>query len=116
MVWSEGAMSTTDAEYRKLKINEELRVDAVKKVIFRDNALYISSKNDGHLDLDADVQIDMNAIVEMGGYGLHSAILKYCQVGTVTKATPVEGDMRWDGTNHKLQVYNGSAWETVTSS
>lgn len=38
------------------------------------------------------------------------------KVTTDAKATPEEGDLKWDGTNHKLQVYNGSAWETVSSS
>ncbi|GEM_PF-2939103 len=32
-----------------------------------------------------------------------------------THATPAEGDLRWNATSHKLQVYSGSAWETVTS-
>ncbi len=32
-----------------------------------------------------------------------------------THSTPVEGDLRWNATGHKLQVYSGTAWETVTS-
>ena len=33
-----------------------------------------------------------------------------------TVGTAVEGAIRWDSVNHKLQVYNGSSWETVSSS
>ena len=43
------------------------------------------------------------------------ASLKECNVTTDTPGTPAEGDMKWDGTAHKLQIYNGKAWETVTS-
>ena len=30
-------------------------------------------------------------------------------------ATPVEGMLAYDDTTNKLKVYNGAAWETVTS-
>jgi len=30
--------------------------------------------------------------------------------------TPSEGDIYYDDTEHKLKVYTGSAWETITSS
>jgi len=29
--------------------------------------------------------------------------------------TPVEGDVYYDSTDHKLKVYTGAAWETVSS-
>ena len=44
-----------------------------------------------------------------------AAGLKECSVTNDTPGTPVEGDMKWDSTAHKLQVYSGTAWETVTS-
>lgn len=37
---------------------------------FRDSALYISSEDDGHLDLTADTSIDLNAAVVMSGGSL----------------------------------------------
>jgi len=30
--------------------------------------------------------------------------------------TPAEGDVYYDSTDHKLKVYTGSVWETVSSS
>lgn len=38
----------------------------IGKQYFRDSALYISSDNDGHLDLTADTSIDLNAAVAAG--------------------------------------------------
>lgn len=43
------------------------------------------------------------------------ALLVECRVKDEERATPLEGDLTWDSVAHKLQVYNGSAWETVTS-
>lgn len=52
-------MSTTDASYRKVKVNEELRMDAAKKILFRDTAIFIHSDTDGSLTIESDTAIKM---------------------------------------------------------
>lgn len=94
---------------------DQIHVPAGGKIRFRDADLFINSANDGHLDIDADTSIDLNALVVMGGNDLVNAIINKCKVSTDARVTPQEGDLRWDATAHKLQIYNGTAWETVTS-
>ncbi|MBI2916593.1 MAG: hypothetical protein HYY01_01250 [Chloroflexi bacterium] len=36
-------------------------------------------------------------------------------IPAATHSSPAEGDLRWNDASHKLQVYTGTAWETVTS-
>jgi hypothetical protein len=50
-----------------------------------------------------------NAVLDLNGCDIKSAVIS--ETGSAT-----EGGMRWNATSHKLEVYNGSAWETVTSS
>lgn len=45
--------------------NAAIAIPSDDKIQLRDNAIYISSKDDGHLDLDADTSIDLNAAVDM---------------------------------------------------
>jgi hypothetical protein len=45
---------------------------------------------------------------------LNDNVLQNAVISTTASAT--EGAIKWDSTNHKLLIYNGSAWETVTSS
>lgn len=42
------------------KFGSNMQFLSTKKLQFRDSALYISSKDDGHLDIDADGAIDLN--------------------------------------------------------
>lgn len=46
---------------------------------------------------------------------LVTANLNKTKVTVDVKGTPEEGDLKWDDTGHKLQVYSGTAWETVES-
>jgi NH3-dependent NAD+ synthetase len=39
----------------------------------------------------------------------------HAAIPTGTPGTPAEGDLRYDTTAHKLRVYTGTAWETITS-
>jgi len=50
-----------------------------------------------------------NGNLDLNGNDIKNAVIS-------TTGTATEGAIRWDATNHKLQVYNGSAWETVSSS
>lgn len=50
------------------------------------------------------------------GHYIDELILYRSKVDSAVKATPEEGDLKWDAAAHKLQIYNGTAWETVTSS
>lgn len=52
-------MSTSDASYRKVKIKEELRMDAAKKILFRDSAIFMHSDADGSLTIEADTAIKL---------------------------------------------------------
>ena len=65
--------------------------------------------NDGKMTLGG------TSYIFMGDANLEVAAFKNCKVTTDARGTPVEGDLKWDGTAHKLQVYSGTAWETVTS-
>jgi hypothetical protein len=56
----------------------------------------------------ADIDIT-NAVLDLNGCDIKSAVIS-------TTGSETEGGMRWNATSHKLEVYNGSAWETVTSS
>ena len=55
------------------------------------------------------VRIEYDGTLNMKGNSIKNAVIS-------TTGTAVEGAIRWDATNHKLQVYNGSSWETVSSS
>jgi len=52
--------------------------------------------------------------IHSGDLSLEGNNLQKAVVGTDNQET--EGALKWDSSNHKLLVYNGSAWETVTSS
>jgi len=52
-------LSTTDAEYRKVKIKEELRLDGAKKVLFGDAGTFMHQDVDGSLTIEADVSIKL---------------------------------------------------------
>ena len=44
-----------------LGIGDNLHLPTTSKLTFRDTLLVISSKDDGHLDLDADISVDINS-------------------------------------------------------
>lgn len=52
-----------DEDY--FKFSDDILMDSTERVYFRDTALYISSIDDGHLDLTADTSIDMNANIDI---------------------------------------------------
>lgn len=110
-------MSTTDAEYRKLKVNEELRVDSSKKIVFRDSAIYVQSNADGKLKLVADVQlvIDGGSEIDVVG-GVISAtvdgVRNYNKAGTISDAdlgNPATGHLGIDTTNDRIYFRTGAA-------
>jgi hypothetical protein len=49
-----------DASADEIDINATTEIQTNKKLQFRDTGIYVSSQDDGHLDLDADVSIDFN--------------------------------------------------------
>ena len=71
-------------------------------------------KADKFEEFTANNGIDIDGLLLKDG-NVDAAGLKECIVTTDTPGTPAEGHMRWDGTAHKLQIYSGTAWETVTS-
>jgi len=109
-------MSTTDAEYRKLKINEELRVDAAKKIVFRDDAIYIHSNVDGQITISADTRITLDGLTVMGtGHVLAAqadGIITLYKAGTISDADLVDpsvGHICLDTTNDRIYFRTGSA-------
>ena len=73
-----------------------------------DSSLYISSENDGHLDLTADISIDLNANVSLGSNNLSTS-------GTITSSSYKLSDS--SDKNYTLSVYaSGTAYSlTITS-
>jgi hypothetical protein len=62
-----------DEDY--FKFSDDLLMNSTENIYFRDTDVYIASLTDGHLDLTADVSIDLNAAVVLGGEldaGAHS--------------------------------------------
>jgi len=102
-----------------------LTVSTNKKIQFRDTGIYINSGADGKLTISADgtgsddITLDgtvtVNDDLTVGNNNI-TGNLKTCTVTTDAKGTPTEGDLKWDSSAHKLQVYNGTSWETVSSS
>lgn len=59
---------------------------------------------------------ELTGSLDAGDQSVEKAAFKTCKVTSDERGTPVEGDLKWDAASHKLQVYSGTAWETVTSS
>jgi hypothetical protein len=53
-----------DEDY--FKYSDGILMDSTEEIFFRDTAIKINSIDDGHLDLTADVSIDLNATVDAG--------------------------------------------------
>jgi len=106
-------------------INVDLEFKSNQKLNFRDTGIYIQSPADGKIKISADgtgadaITLDGKVTVSddltVGSNNI-TGKLKTCTVTSDAKGTPTEGDLKWDSSNHKLQVYNGSSWETVSSS
>ena len=98
-------MSSSDVNYRKIKVDEELRVDSNKKTIYRDDAIYIYSDADGYIRIVADVGIKLDGITTMQtGKQLNASA-----DGVVTKAltgTVSDSDFTTD-TNGLIAVTSG---------
>jgi len=90
-----------------------LTVSTNKKIQFRDTGIYINSGADGKLTISADGTGSDDITLDGTVTTTDSVILT---VSSAARGTPVEGDLKWDSSAHKLQVYNGSSWETVSSS
>lgn len=63
-------------------LGEDLLVTSSYQIQFRDNLLFISSKNDGHLDIDADASVDINSNLDVIGTIKGNGY--YAQIITVT--------------------------------
>jgi len=109
-------LSTTDAEYRKLKVNEALRVDSNKKIEFRDAAIFIYSAADGYLDLDADVGIRFGVAVGATTFGADVTISKTGAPGlnlTDEDETSPAGKFRVENNNDLFYISSRNAGDAV---
>lgn len=89
-----------------------------------DETLYINRNSTGNTIIN-DIYINENAInsfglgsVVVGGSSTHA--LHVCSLlklnPTTTPTSPTTGMVYYDSSANKLKLYNGTAWETVTSS
>lgn len=116
-------MSTSDSENRKLKINEELRIDAAKKVIFRDDDIYIYSDADGYIRIVADTGIKLDSITTMQtGKQLNATadgVATLSKAGTISDAdftTDTTGLIAIDTSNDRIYYRIGAAnWSYVSA-
>lgn len=108
-----GNLTFGDAAVDSITINGTSTVTSNVKLCFRSSGIYIHSNDVGKLTICADGTAD-DTIKISGKTTFTSPVI--LTVSTSARGTPVEGDLKWNSTTHKLQVYNGSAWETVSSS
>jgi len=55
-----------DEDY--FRFDDDVLIPFAEKLYFRDTAIHIGSATDGHLDLDADTQIDLNQNTAVTGW------------------------------------------------
>lgn len=87
-----------------LGANDSLALQTSQRIQFRDSGLLIRSDDNGHLDISADISIDLNTPV---------TVLQNVATGSLP-AGP-EGAIAYDSTLNKLVVWTGAAWEVITS-
>jgi hypothetical protein len=84
--------AATDTLDINATISDDFLVGTTKKIQFRDSNIYISSKDDGHLDLDADVSIDVNATVVSAGKIIQTPgtpITASANISSITSGTAI---------------------------
>ena len=84
-----------DEDY--FKFGDDILMNGEEKAQFRDTAVFINSADDGHLDLDADTSIDLNALVDISAQNIKTDTTTGTKIGTATSqklgffnATPVD--------------------------
>ena len=87
-------------------ITDTITVYSNKKIKFRDDNIYISSKADGHLDLDADTSVDVNSDFTYTGH-------KDSQVLTANAFNVVDSDWTQQSDGSILLDQNKSAKKLV---
>jgi len=103
--------NSSDTVLWYIDANGNAKLNTNLKHYFRDSNIYISSKDDGHLDLDADTSIDFNAptILDAGTAAAGTAPLKF-RAGTLL-ATPEAGAIEYDG--NKFYISNNGKQKVI---
>lgn len=96
-----------DEDY--FKFSDDILMDSTEKVQFRDTALYISSKNDGYLDFDADTGFRFNT--GNIGIGVSDPDTKLEVYGTSTQLK-----LSYDGSKYATFTINPSGKLIIDSS
>ena len=78
---------------------------ATTKLQFRDSAVFINSATDGHLDLDADISIDLNAAIVVGTNDI-------TLTGAIGRDT--DNEINW-GTDDSLAIAIGGVTHNIVS-
>lgn len=83
---------------------DEIRLSTNEKIWFRDAAIHIRSDADGHLDITADVSIDLNGNVVLGAKTITvNSVEIVGSDGEVNKAA-VEDSTNWDAAHTQLNA------------
>ena len=76
--------------------SDDILVDSTERIYFRDTAIHVCSLTDGHLDLTADVSVDMNADLDISTQNIVTDTTTGTKIATATdqkiglwNATPV---------------------------
>jgi len=76
--------------------SDDILLNTDEKIYFRDTALYVSSLDDGHLDLTADVSIDLNANVVIGTNSLTINSIEIIGSDGEVNKSAIEDSGNWD--------------------
>jgi len=89
-----------------IDVGSRLNIDNDYAVQFRDSAIYISSVDDGHLDLNADTSIDLNADTDLTNHNLNNTQRISFEQRTSDVSLVDDGDVwyRNDTENYKVSA------------
>ncbi len=71
-----------DEDY--FKYSDDILSDSTERHYFRDTAIYIASLDDGHLDLTADISVDINADMDISAKNIITDTTTGTKIGTAT--------------------------------
>jgi len=108
--------------------DDDVGLATTKQIQFRDTELYISSKDDGHLDLDADTSVDLNGNIILGSASTSTLTCTGRLIVRTTASDPQDATpaSRPAGSVAEIAYYTGKlyfctnaatpTWELITSS
>lgn len=101
-----------DDSLDKLQVNDTVLMQTTRALQFRDTGISIRSNDDGHLDLTADTQIDLNGDTrsQSGFFGLGAATEVTIASGVITATKSYHDvDTEGDAANDDLDTISGGS-------